>query len=54
VQGGKKKRYAIHLTDIDTINGYNTSMFINSKGSIPIYLKKKEKEKETCHPPDRY
>jgi hypothetical protein len=50
---GKKKRPAIQLTDIDTIDRSGTSMLINNKGLYPIYLKKGE-EKETCHPPDRH
>jgi hypothetical protein len=53
VQGEKKKRPAIYLTDIDTIDRSGTSMLTNSKGPNPIYLKKGE-EKETCHPPDRH
>jgi hypothetical protein len=51
-KGEEKKRPAIHLTGIDTIDRSGTSMLTNSKGLNPISPKKGEK-KETYHLPDR-
>jgi hypothetical protein len=46
---GKKARPAIHLTDIDTIDRPGTSMLTDSKGLIPIHLKKGKKKRPVIH-----
>jgi hypothetical protein len=49
MQGDKKKRPAIHLPDIDTIDKCGTSMLTDSKGLILIHLKKGKQKRFAIH-----